>query len=581
MGWQNLQENLILTILIKGDYIGAIEHKAETENISKVLYPNDMFAKGKELRLKQEYFFSSATLQDIIRRYKQKFSDNFESFAEYNAIQLNDTHPAIAIVELMRLLVDVEGISWEKAWNITTKSFGYTNHTVMPEALEKWSVDLLQSLLPRHLQIIYEIDRRFSEDVIKIYPNDKSKIDRMSIIKDETVRMANLSIIGSHTVNGVAKLHTEIIKQHLFKDFYEIFPEKFQNKTNGITQRRWLLKANPCLAELITEKIGNSWITNLNELTKLTEFIDNTEFLIRWRNIKKQNKERLANYIRKELNINIDTETMFDCQIKRIHEYKRQLLNILHVIHMYLEIKDFPERDFIPRTVIISGKAAPSYFMAKLIIKLINSVADVINSDKSIDDKLKLIFIPNYSVSLAELIIPSADLSEQISTAGMEASGTGNMKFALNGALTIGTLDGANVEIKEEVGEENIFIFGLTDKEIEELKGKYNPKDFYKNNLKLQRVIDLIAEGYFSRHEPSLFKPIIDSLLHQGDKFFVLADFQSYIECQQKVSKEYLDQELWTKKSVINVAKIGKFSSDRTIEEYVKEIWNLKKVHVS
>lgn len=564
----------------KGDYIGAIEHKAESENISKVLYPNDMFAKGKELRLKQEYFFSSATLQDIIRRYKQNFSDNFEKFAEYNSIQLNDTHPAIAIVELMRLLVDVEGISWEKAWDITTKSFSYTNHTVMPEALEKWSVNLLQTLLPRHLQIIYEIDRRFAEEVKKIYPNDKSKIDKMSIVRDETVRMANLSVIGSHTVNGVAKLHTQIIKEKLFKEFYEIYPEKFQNKTNGITQRRWLLKSNPCLSELITEKIGSSWIKDLNKLKDLMEFIDNTEFAIRWRNIKKQNKERLANYIRKELGININTDSMFDCQIKRLHEYKRQLLNILHVIHMYLEIKDFPERDFVPRTVIISGKSAPSYFMAKLIIKLANSVGEVINNDKSIDDKLKLVFIPNYSVSLAEIIIPSADLSEQISTAGMEASGTGNMKFALNGALTIGTLDGANIEIKEEVGDDNIFIFGLTDKEIEEIKGDYDPKKYYKNNLKIQRVIDLISEGYFSRNEPSLFKPILDSLLYQGDKFFVLADFDSYVECQKKVSKEYLDQELWTRKSIINVANIGKFSSDRTIEEYAKEIWNLKKVYV-
>lgn len=562
----------------KGDYIGAVEHKAETENISKVLYPNDLFSKGKELRLKQEFFFSSATLQDIIRRYKAYKSTNFKNFASHIAIQLNDTHPAIAIPELMRLLIDIEGLSWNSAWEITTQVFSYTNHTVMPEALEKWPIELMGNVLPRHLQIIYEIDRRFLKYVDSLFPDDQVKLDTVAIVKDGTVRMANLAIIGSHTINGVAELHTEIIKSQLFRDFFEISPEKFQNKTNGITQRRWLLKCNPLLAELINDSIGDKWVTDLYQLKKLEPFAEDKKFRKRWREIKKFNKEKLIENIKKEHDIYINPDSLFDCQIKRIHEYKRQLLNILHIIHLYLELKDNPGMTFVPRTFILSGKAAPAYYLAKLIIKLANSVADAIHKDSEISDKLKLFFLPNYRVSLAEIIIPAADLSEQISTAGMEASGTGNMKFSLNGALTIGTLDGANIEIKQEVGDDNIFIFGLTDEEIKDLKHNYNPMNWYQKDPKLKRVIDLIAEGYFSRNEPGLFKPIIDSLLFQGDNFFILADFNAYLECQRIVSEAYLDYESWTKKSIINVANMGKFSSDRTIEEYARDIWKLKKV---
>jgi starch phosphorylase len=541
-----------------------------------------MFSKGKELRLKQEYFFSSATLQDIIARYHKYNPEDkyFENFVEQTAVQLNDTHPTIAIPELMRLLIDVEGLSWETAWNITIKIFGYTNHTVMPEALEKWPVDLMATLLPRHLQIIHEIDRRFLNGVKDKFTKDESDLmlDKVAIIKDGTVRMANLAIVGSHAVNGVAELHTDIVKHELFKEFYAIFPDKFNNKTNGITQRRWLLKCNPELSNLINEAIGDKWITDLYHLKNLEKFTDDNEFKRKWHKIKKHNKQRLAEFINNEMDISINPDSMLDCQIKRIHEYKRQLMNILHVIHLYLELKDNPSKNVSPRTIVLSGKAAPAYYMAKLIIKLANSVADVVNNDKSVNDKLKFLFLPNYRVSSAEIIIPAADLSEQISTAGMEASGTGNMKFSLNGALTIGTLDGANIEIKEEVGDENIFIFGLKAEEITELKSTYNPIETYNSDKNLQRVIELIAEGFFSRKEPALFRPIIDSLLYQGDKFFVLADFKAYIEAQDLVSDAYKNRDLWTRKSIINVANMGKFSSDRTIEEYAKDIWNLKKV---
>ena len=565
----------------KGDYIGAVEQKAETENISKVLYPNDMFNKGKELRLKQEFFFSSASLQDIIRRYKDRSgTHHFRYFAERNSIQLNDTHPVIAIPELMRLLLDIEGLSWEKAWELVNNVFSYTNHTVMPEALEKWPLEMMSEILPRHLQIIFEIDRRFKKLVSEKYPNNQSKIDQMCIIKDGTVRMANLAIIACSVTNGVAELHTRILKEDIFRDFYELFPEKFQNKTNGITQRRWLLKCNTRLSELITSKIGNSWVKNLSELKKIEVYAEDADFREQWFKIKKYNKEQFAEYVKKSMDIDVNINSIFDCQIKRIHEYKRQLLNVLNIINMYLEIKDHPHAHPVPRTFILSGKAAPSYFMAKLIIKLANSVADIVNHDKEVGDKMKVLFLPNYRVSLAELIIPAADLSEQISTAGMEASGTGNMKFSLNGALTIGTLDGANVEIGEEVGSDNIFIFGLKDNEINELKKTYNPIDIYNKNKKISRILSLISEGFFCRKEPALFKPIIDSLLFQGDKFFLLADFDSYIECQKKVSHEYKDHDTWIKKSIINVANMGKFSSDRTIEEYAKDIWHLDKVFV-
>ncbi|MFN8674073.1 MAG: glycogen/starch/alpha-glucan phosphorylase [Candidatus Sericytochromatia bacterium] len=564
----------------KGDYVGAVEQKAETENISKVLYPNDMFNKGKELRLKQEFFFSSASLQDIIRRYKERSSDNFKSFADKNSIQLNDTHPVIAIPELMRLLMDNEGLGWDRSWDIVTKVFNYTNHTVMPEALEKWPVEMMSELLPRHLQIIYEIDRRFKKEISERYPNDEAKIERMCIVKDGTVRMANLAIVASYVTNGVAELHTKILKEDIFHDFHEFAPEKLQNKTNGITQRRWLLKCNKGLSNLITSKIGDNWVKDLSQLKNIEKYAKDEEFIKEWAKVKMNNKQVLAEYIKKEMDINININSIFDCQIKRIHEYKRQLLNILHIIYYYLDIKDNPSHHHVPRTFIISGKAAPSYFMAKLIIKLATSVADIVNKDHDIGDKMKVLFLPNYRVSLAELIIPAADLSEQISTAGMEASGTGNMKFSLNGALTIGTLDGANVEIDQEVGSDNIFIFGLKDDEIKELKKSYNPIEIYNQNPILNRIINLISEGFFCRKEPALFKPLIDSLLFQGDKFFLLADFDAYVKCQKQVNKEYKHHDKWIEKAIINVANMGKFSSDRTIEEYVKDIWKLEKVFV-
>jgi len=563
----------------QGDYVGAVEGKVLSENISKVLYPNDMVSKGRELRLKQEFFFTSASLQDIIRRYKSHF-DNFDNFAEKNQIQLNDTHPAIAIAELMRLFLDQEGLDWNKAWGIVQETFGYTNHTIMPEALETWSVERFRNLLPRHLQIIYEINRRFLFQCSSMFPDDKGKMERVSIIKNDRILMANLAIVASHKINGVAKIHSEILKNRLFKDFYEIFPEKFGNKTNGITQRRWLYLCNPGLSNLISDTIGSGWATDLYQLKGLENYTEDVEFQEKWKAIKRKNKERLAKYVKREMNFDLNVDSIIDCQVKRIHEYKRQLLNIMHVIHLYSKLKANPSMDFVPRTFIFGGKTAPAYYMAKLIIKLINNVSQVVNNDPDTKNRLNVLFIPNYSVTLAELIIPAADVSEQVSTAGMEASGTGNMKFSLNGALTVGTLDGANIEIKEEVGDDNIFIFGLKEEEIAELKSSYNPMMYYENNPDLIRVIDLILEGPFT-NDYSLFKPIVNSLLYEGDRFFVLADFNAYVECQEKVSELYKDQFEWTRKSIINTANMGKFSSDRTIEEYVQDIWKLKKIHVT
>ncbi len=566
----------------EGDYMKAVEAKNESENISKVLYPNDNVFEGKELRLKQEYFFVSATLQDIVRRYK-KHHKTFDEFSKKNAIQLNDTHPAIAIPELMRILVDIEGLSWEEAWIITINTFAYTNHTVLPEALEKWTVELFEYLLPRHLQIIYEINHRFLNEVRYRYPNDEARFVRMSLIEEvpeKRVRMANLAIVGSHSINGVAALHSEILKDELFKDFYELYPERFNNKTNGITQRRWLKKCNPNLSKLITNKIGDGWVTDLYELEKLRDSAQDSAFCQEWRNVKKANKERLVDLIKRENNILVDSNSLFDCQIKRIHEYKRQLLNALHIVTAYNQIRNSPNKDFVPRTVIVAGKAAPGYRMAKLIIKLINSIADVVNNDPSVRGLLKVAFLANYRVSLAEKIFPAADLSEQISTAGTEASGTGNMKFALNGALTIGTMDGANIEIREEVGADNIFIFGMNADEVKELKPKYNPYDYYKENLELKHVLDMIRDGYFSPHHRDLFHPIVDSLLKDGDNYMLLADYASYIECQQQVSQTYLDVEKWTKMAIYNVAGTGKFSSDRTIKQYADEIWSAEPVTV-
>ncbi|MEW6753411.1 MAG: glycogen/starch/alpha-glucan phosphorylase, partial [Candidatus Latescibacterota bacterium] len=502
-----------------GDYEKAVEDKSLSETLTRVLYPNDNFFVGRELRLRQQYFFVSATLQDILRRYR-KGHRTFDEFAEKQAIQLNDTHPAIAIPELMRLLVDGEKLSWDQAWEITVNTFSYTNHTVLPEALERWPVGLIEQVLPRHLQIIYEINHRFLEGVAHRFPGDVDRLRRMSIIDEEgerTVRMAHLAIVGSHTVNGVAELHTRILKEDIFRDFHEIWPQKFTNKTNGIAPRRWLRHCNPDLAELVTRHIGGGWITDLDQLRGLEELVGDAGFAAEWRRVKRANKVRLAEYIRQENDVRVDPDSLFDCQVKRIHEYKRQLLNALHVITLYNRIKEDPGADFVPRTVIFGGKAAPGYYTAKMVIKLINCIASRVNGDPDVRGRLQVVFLANYGVSLAEKIVPAADLSEQISTAGMEASGTGNMKFALNGAVTIGTLDGANVEIRREVGEENIFIFGLTVEEVRALKSRgYSPRDYYHANPELRRAVQMLEEGYFSPARPGLCSPLINSLLHSG-----------------------------------------------------------------
>ncbi|MFC1512901.1 glycogen/starch/alpha-glucan phosphorylase [Thermodesulfobacteriota bacterium] len=569
---------LDLSYFNRGEYIGAVKSKVRSETISKLLYPTDHVREGRELRLKQQYFFVAATFQDIFRRYKKK-NKNFDKFSDRIAVHLNDTHPAIAIPELMRLLVDIEGLHWEKAWDISVKTFAYTNHTLMPEALETWPVVLLGRVLPRHLEIIYEINRRFLEEVAVRYPGDTERVQRMSIIGEGSlkhVRMANLAIVGSHAMNGVARLHTELLRSRLFKDFDEFYPGKISNKTNGITPRRWLLKCNPGLAELISEKIGMGWATDLDQLRGLEPYVADAAFQQQWQAVKLVNKERLADYIQEECGVKVDPETMFDIQVKRIHEYKRQLLNILHVIARYHRILDNPKQKIIPRTVIFAGKAAPSYWQAKMIIKLITSVADKVNGDKRLNGKLRVVFIPNYGVSVAEKIIPAADLSEQISTAGTEASGTGNMKFSLNGALTIGTLDGANIEIREEVGEENIFIFGLTAEEAEWLR--CNPgrsaRAVYNDNPEVRRTVDSLCDGSFNE-DRELFRSLYESLLDDHDPYLLLVDMESYLQCQDEVDEAYADQQTWTEKSIMNVARMGKFSSDRTVAEYAREIWNV------
>lgn len=566
-----------------GNYFAAVENKNISENISKVLYPNDTIVEGKFLRLKQQYFFTSATLQDIIRKHKINNKD-FSNFAEKNAIQLNDTHPVIAIPELMRILMDEENLSWDEAWNITTNTFAYTNHTVVPEALEEWSVSIMEELLPRHLQIIYEINHRFLEWVRENYTTDNDIIAELSIIREipeKKVKMANLAIVACHSINGVAELHSNILKNIIFTHYHKIFPNKFKNVTNGITQRRWLKLSNPFLAQVIKDKIGDDWIKDLYKLKDLEKFVDVQEFLNLWQEAKWLNKDLLSKFVKEEYNIDLNLNSIFDVQIKRFHEYKRQLLNVLHIITLYNRIKDNPDLDIVPRTFIFSGKSAPAYQTAKLIIKLINNVADVINNDKTIKDKLKIIFLKNYSVTLAEKIIPAADLSEQISTAGFEASGTGNMKLSLNGALTIGTLDGANIEIMQEVGKDNIFIFGLNADEVLELKkNNYNPRDYYEKNPELKRVINMIAHNYFSRFENGIFQPIVDSLL-SIDYYCVLADYEAYVKTQEEVSNLYLNKEMWTKKSVLNSARMGKFSSDRAIKEYAKSIWNVKPIKIN
>jgi len=566
-----------------GDYIGACHDKLNSENISKVLYPNDNNYSGKELRLKQQHFFTSASLKDIIRRYLKDNAD-FDSFPEKNVIQLNDTHPAIAIVELMRRLVDKHDVPWNKAWDIVTRTFAYTNHTLMPEALERWPVSLMQRLLPRHMEIIYEINKDLMDDVGRRYPGDFDKMRRMSLIEEggePQVRMANLAIVASFSVNGVSALHTELLKSGLMRDFYELWPHKFNNKTNGITPRRWLYKSNPSLRDLITRTIGDTWIKNLSELKKLAPYADNPAFRKQWREVKYANKVRLADKLKQWHEIEINPDTLFDIQVKRFHEYKRQLLNALHCIALYNRIKLRQTDGMTPRTVLFGGKAAPGYFMAKLIIKFINNISAAVNKDPEVRDFLQIYFVPNYRVTLAEYLIPAADLSEQISTAGTEASGTGNMKFALNGALTIGTFDGANIEISEEVGEENIFIFGLRANEVHELRSRgYNPWDYYNRSAELKGVIDLVRSGFFNPGEPGIFNPLLDSLFQGGDPYMIMADFDSYAQCHITAMKTYADQDLWTKKAILNVANMGKFSSDRTIGEYNNEIWHAQPVHI-
>ncbi len=566
-----------------GDYERAVLDSAMTENISRVLYPNDNVFVGKELRMKQQYFFVSATLQDIIRRYR-KFHDSFHAFPEKVVIQLNDTHPSIAIPELMRIFIDEEDMGWDEAWDITSRCFGYTNHTVLPEALERWPVSLMERVLPRHMQIIYEINRRFLDEIEKKFPGNKELPGKLSIIEEgpeKKVRMANLSIISSFSVNGVAALHTDILKKFLFRDFYTVFPEKFNNKTNGITQRRWLKLCNPELADLISSRIGDKWITDLTKLKELIPLADDKDFREEWAAIKQRNKEKLSGYILSHNGIDVNRESMFDIQVKRIHEYKRQLLNVFHAVTLYNRMKENPEGDYVPRTIIFAGKAAPGYTLAKLIIKLITSVGEAVNSDPETADRLRVIFLRNYAVSNAEKIIPAADLSEQISTAGFEASGTGNMKFSLNGALTIGTLDGANVEMLEEIGRENFFLFGMDAAGVVKLRRSgYNPHSYYTWNGELRRVIDMINNGYFSPDNPGLFRPLIDSLLYRGDMFMLLADYKAYISCQEEVSRTFREKEKWTRMSIINTASMGKFSSDRTIREYAEDIWGIKPVPV-
>ncbi len=561
-----------------GDYTQAVASKTFSENISKVLYPNDQTPQGKELRLQQQYFFVSCSLQDIIRLYLRN-NNNFESFPDKAAIQLNDTHPAIGVAELMRIFLDEYQLEWHYAWDLTRRTFAYTNHTLLAEALEKWPVSLFGRLLPRHLEIIYDINQHFLDEVRLRYPGDMAKLARMSLIEEgqeKQVRMAHLACVGSHTVNGVAELHTELIKQELMRDFYELWPEKFQNKTNGITPRRWLLMSNQKLSNLITEKIGDHWLKNLDELRKLEVYVDDPGFREQWRQIKQENKSTLADYILRNNGFEVDINSLFDVQIKRIHEYKRQLLSVMHMITLYNRIKANPSIEILPRTFIFGGKAAPGYFMAKMFVKLINAVADVVNDDPDVAGRLKVVFLANYSVSLGQFAYPAADLSEQISTAGKEASGTGNMKFSLNGALTIGTLDGANVEIREEVGAENFFLFGLTAQEVMDLKAKgYRPYEYYQSNPNLKLVIDQMASGFFSPKEPGLFMSIVDSLLHH-DEYMLLADYQSYIDCQDRVSQAFRDQDNWTRMSILNVARMGKFSSDRTIAQYAEEIWDVQ-----
>ncbi len=564
-----------------GSYPESVAAKNEAEQITLVLYPNDASENGKELRLRQQYFLASASLKDVMRQWVEKHGEDFSRFADYNCFQLNDTHPTVAVAELMRLLMDEHGLGWDEAWAITTKTMAYTNHTLLPEALERWPVYMFERLLPRVLEIIYEINARFLAEVARRWPGDSERARRMSIIEEGAVpmvRMAHLAIVGSFSVNGVAELHSNLLKKGMFRDFYEMWPERFNNKTNGVTQRRWLAWCNPGLSRLITETIGDGWVTDLPQLKKLLPHADDAAFRARWEEVRRKNKERLAAAVERECGVRFDPDAMFDVQVKRIHEYKRQLLNILHVIHLYDRIKRGDAADWTPRCVLIGGKAAPGYWMAKQIVKLINNVAMVVNGDPDVGDRLKVVFFPNYRVSAMEIICPAADLSEQISTAGKEASGTGNMKFMMNGAVTIGTLDGANIEIREEVGDENFFLFGLTAEEVEAMRAHYDPNAIIAADEDLARVMALIERGHFSMFEPGLFDPIVAAIRNPADPWLVAADFRSYVDAQQRAAEAFRDRDRWLAMSIRNTACSGRFSTDRTMQEYNREIWRLTPV---
>lgn len=567
-----------------GSYTEAVAAKNEAENISMVLYPNDASENGKELRLRQQYFLASASLQDILDYWVTNHGENFDHFADKNCFQLNDTHPTVAVAELMRLLMDDHELSWEQAWDITSQTMAYTNHTLLPEALERWPVNMFGRLLPRILEIIYEINARFLREVANHWPGDKKKLASLSIIEEgpqQQVRMAHLAIVGSYSINGVAALHSELLKKGLFHDFYQLWPHKFNNKTNGVTQRRWMAWCNPALSELVTETIGDKWITHLNELKKLEPYAHDKTFQKKWHDAKLENKKRLADLVKESCGVIFDPEAMFDIQVKRIHEYKRQLLNVLHVVHLYDRIKRGDTEGMTPRCVLFGGKAAPGYVMAKQIVKLINNVAELVNNDPEIGNWLKVVFLPNYQVSAMEVICPAADLSEQISTAGKEASGTGNMKFMMNGAITIGTLDGANIEIREEAGDDNFFLFGLTEEEVVEARHGYNPRFIIENDPDLKRVVTLLEAGHFNQFEPGCFDDVIGAFTNPHDPWMTVADFRSYVDAQQQAAEAYQDKERWTAMSIINSANSGKFSTDRTMEEYNNEIWKLEKINPS
>jgi len=575
-------ESFDFAVFNRGDYYGAVNQKVVSENLSKVLYPNDEVIQGKELRLEQEYFFVCCSLQDMLRILRVQRIP-LVRFHEKFAVQLNDTHPSIAVAELMRLLVDEHTVDWDAAWSITCSTFAYTNHTLLPEALEHWPIAVFAKVLPRHLEIIYEINARFLDEVRIRFFGDEERIARLSLIDEcgpRYVRMAHLACVGSHAVNGVAALHTRLLQESVLRDFHDLWPEKFSNKTNGVTPRRFLSLANPRLARLVCEAIGDGWTRDLERLRELETFADDPAFQQLWRQIKRANKEDLAAHARDRTGVAMDPQSLFDVQVKRIHEYKRQHLNILHVIALYHRLKCDPDADIHPRTVIFGGKAAPGYHLAKLIIKLIHAVGDVVNRDRDVRDRLKVVFLPNFNVKNGQRIYPAADLSEQISTAGMEASGTGNMKFCMNGALTIGTQDGANIEICREVGADNFFMFGHTAAEVQSLRdGGYRPAALYDNSTELRQVIDLIRDGLFSRGDPGQFRPIVDALLRR-DAFMLLADFQSYVDCQQRVGSGYQDVPRWTRMSILNVARSGHFSSDRTIREYAHDIWRVPSVPI-